>query len=177
MRDHSLWTPATTPMLRSSPQLHRSPEIELCEDTCRVDSLAGKSGIPGWGTGRGSRRQCFFWVPIEFYDYLLPGRFESSPRILAKKIPRKIFGSSSASNGYLTPRVLELTSKIYCQANISIFCFSSDWFRHSRVVFRSREQTLLSFAKRNKRDLCVQTPKSGVRRGRSGRPGDFQREP
>ena len=118
-----------------------------------------------------------FWVPIEFYDYLLPGRFESSPQILAKKIPRKIFGSAFASNGYLTPGVLELTSKVYSQAKISIFCSSSDWFRHSRVVFRSTEQSLLSFAKRNKRYLCVQTPKSGVRRGRSGRPGDSQREP
>ena len=44
MRNRSLWPTATTPMLRSSPQLRRSPEIELFED--RVGSLAGKIWDP-----------------------------------------------------------------------------------------------------------------------------------
>ena len=50
MRNHSLWTPATTPMLRSTLQLRLSSEIELFED--RIDPLAGTSGIPGQ-PGRG----------------------------------------------------------------------------------------------------------------------------
>ena len=50
VRDHSLWTPATTPMLRSTPQLRLTSEIEMVED--RIDQMVGTSGIPGqprWG--------------------------------------------------------------------------------------------------------------------------------
>ena len=67
MRDHSLWTPATTPMLRSSPQLHQSPELELFED--RVDFLAGKTRDPCSGEERGS--QMWARAVLEFMASLI----------------------------------------------------------------------------------------------------------
>ena len=112
----------------------------------------------------------FFWVPIEFYDYLLPGRFELSPRILAKKIPRKFFGSSFASNGYITPGMLELTSKVYSQAKISIFCFSSDWFRHSRVVFKCRETNAAELCETKQAIFMCPDSKIGGAQGAFGSP-------
>ena len=56
MRNHSLWIPTINPMLRLVPQLRRSSEIQLFEDTvCRQWLPEKKSGTQAWVAWLGSR--------------------------------------------------------------------------------------------------------------------------